>query len=69
MPSPQLSESRELYFDDPRLGMSVVGRLVVRIVNTIVPLVLVVLTATFLLSDVSWMRACGALLVLFLVIC
>ncbi len=59
-------DSREIYFDDPRLRMTVPGRLFVRAGIYIVYLVGVAAAASFIISDLGWLRALGAFLVLVL---
>ena len=48
------SETR-VYFADPRLSLTRVGRFVIRVISAIVPLVLTVIALTMLLSDLGWL--------------
>jgi len=66
MPS-DTSKERHIYFDDPRLKMTVAGRLVVRIVSYVNYLVLAVAAFAFFLADISWIRSLGFFLTLFLI--
>lgn len=54
------------YFDDPRLGMSLAGRLVTRIISSVFYLALIAGTFSFLLSDLRWLRWFGLFLLLVL---
>ncbi len=56
----------ELYFDEPRLRMTIGGRLLVRVVGFVSYLFLVAASATLLFSDVRGFRAAGFFLLLFL---
>ena len=47
---PQKTSKYQLYFDDPRLRMSIAGRIIVRVVSYISYLVLAVATFVCLLS-------------------
>ena len=47
---PQKTSNYEFYFDDPRLRMTIAGRILVRIISYVSYLVLVVATFMFLLS-------------------
>ena len=62
----EASNKYELYFDDPRLRMTVAGRFFVRVVSYITYLVLVFATATFLISEIKPLRLFGVLLTLFI---
>ncbi len=55
-----------VYFNDPRLRMTIPGRLLVRVAGYIGYLVTIVATATFLLSDLKWLRTGGIFFLLFL---
>jgi len=66
MPS-ETSNKRELYFSDPRLGMTIVGRLFVRALNNVSYLVFGVAVATALFSEVRWVFWLGVLLGTFLI--
>ncbi|MDO8664913.1 MAG: hypothetical protein Q7K44_05245 [Candidatus Liptonbacteria bacterium] len=57
----------EIYFDDPRLLMSLPGRLFVRVASYIGYLLLIAADVTFLLSDLKWLKAVGGFFVVFLV--
>ena len=57
---------RTIYFEEPRLQMSVGGRFLVRLITYCVYAILVVGAATLLLSDLRELRAIGILLGLFL---
>ena len=57
----------EVYFADPRLSMTLPGRLIVRVSGYVAYLVLVATDFTFLISDVPWVRALGIFLILFLI--
>jgi ATP-dependent Clp protease ATP-binding subunit ClpC len=59
--------SYQLYFDDPRLRMTLVGRLVVRVVTWVFYLSLLSATALFLVSDITRVRWIGIGLLLFLI--
>jgi ATP-dependent Clp protease ATP-binding subunit ClpC len=59
--------SAEFFFDEPRLRMTVAGRLFVRIVTWITYLVLLAATFTFLISGTARIRFAGVLLGLILV--
>ena len=63
----QKNFSREMYFDDPRLRMTIPGRIFVRTSVYVGYLVLVAAAFTLLLSDLTWLRALGIFLTLFLV--
>jgi ATP-dependent Clp protease ATP-binding subunit ClpA len=54
-------------FQDPRLHMSVVGRMFVRTIGLVVQVVVVVATVNFILSDIAWIKWFGAFLVLFII--
>jgi len=55
-----------LYLDEPRLRMTVAGRLLVRVVTWITYLVLIGAACTFLISSIIQLRAAGIFLVLIL---
>lgn len=57
----------ETYFEDPRLHMTVLGRLTIRVVSAISYAVIVAITFTAISSDVAWLRWVGAFLILVLV--
>ncbi len=57
---------QEFYFRDPRLGMTLVGRLLVRVLSYVSYLVLIVATFVLLIADIPWFRGSGVLLGLFL---
>ena len=61
------AKTRELIFDDPRLHMTIAGRLVVRVMSYLGYSTLVAATITFLLTDVEWLYWTGVLCLLFLV--
>jgi len=61
----EASNKRELYFDDPRLGMTVAGRFTVRVVSYITNLVLLFATATLLISEIRPLKCLGLFLTLF----
>ena len=56
-----------VYFRDPRLRMTVVGRLLVRIFAYVGYILVIASAATFIISDIVWIRFLGILLALFLV--
>ncbi len=58
--------NREIYFNDPRLKMTIAGRLIVRLGAYAGYALLVVGAAMFLAGDVRLLRAFGLLLMLFL---
>ena len=60
------SSGRTFTFDDPRLHMTVAGRLTVRIVSYIAYLVLIAAAFSFFISDILWVFWLGLLLGLFL---
>ena len=66
MPS-EVSRAYELSFSDPRLKITLFGRILVRVLSYVSHLVLVALTFTFLVSDLQPIRALGTLLTLFLI--
>ncbi len=55
-----------VYFDDPRLRMTMVGRMMVRFSGYVSYIVLMAATITFLASDLTWLVLAGVLLSLFL---
>lgn len=57
---------QDLYFDDPRLKMSVGGRLLVRLISYVAYGILAAVTILFLIGDVSSLRYLGGLFGLFL---
>lgn len=61
------SQRPNLYFNDPRLAMTIGGRIFARIVAYIGYLVLFASVFTFLISDVNAPRAFGVVLLLFLI--
>lgn len=61
------SISHAFAFDDPRLHMTVIGRLVVRIVSYAAYLILAVTVFTLLAADVRWMVWAGVFLLLVMV--
>ncbi len=60
------SSAYELYFNDPRLRMTVGGIFLVRVASYVSYLVLIAATATFLISSIPSFRFFGAFLVLVL---
>lgn len=60
-------KSYKLRFDDPRLRMTLPGRLLVRVSSYIGYLVLLAAAATLLISDIGWLRSLGIFLGLFLI--
>jgi ATP-dependent Clp protease ATP-binding subunit ClpA len=64
--SAEISKNYTLFFKDPRLVMTLPGRFFVRVVSYVSYLVLIAAAATFLISDLNWLRALGAFLALFL---
>ena len=60
-----LSENYTVYFDDPRLRMSGVGRFIVRVFSGIGYLFFATLTALLLISDVRGLQFLGAFFLLF----
>lgn len=56
-----------LYFDDPRLHMTLPGRMFVRVMAYVSYLLLIVATITFLFSDLRWLQFVGVGLGLFLI--
>lgn len=58
---------REFYFDDPRLRMTLAGRLFTRIVGWLGYLMLLAADFTFLVSDLAWLNWLGVLVALFLI--
>lgn len=63
----EASNNYELYFDDPRLRMTVAGRFTVRVLSYVTYLVLVFAAGTFLMSEIVPLRALGVLLALFFI--
>ena len=63
----QSALSLTLYYDEPRLKMSLVGRIFVRVVTYVSYLFLIATALTFILSDIVWLKAAGALLLLWVV--
>jgi len=61
------SKKFELYFDDPRLRMTVAGRFLVRVVGYIMYLVLLAATVTCLISSITALRCLGVFMVLFFI--
>ncbi len=61
------TSEQELYFDDPRLRMTLMGRLFVRIASYVFYLFLIVLSVTLLLADLKVLFSVGLLTALFLV--
>lgn len=62
--------TRELYFDDPRLRMTLPGRALVRVARYVIYLLLIALNITFFLASdpgLPWLRALGGALLLFFV--
>lgn len=62
----EASNRYELYFDDPRLRMTVAGRFVVRVITNITYLILLFGAGTFLISEAKPIRYSGIFIVLFL---
>src|SRR3989344_754712 len=56
----------QLVFDDPRLHMTVFGRILVRVVSYVARLVTLVAAVDFTLSDIPWIKWLGIFLILFL---
>lgn len=68
MPSEVIHKEQEFYFYDPRLGMSVAGRLLVRMAAYLGYLVGAAAAVVFiLLTDLRWLNLAGVLLALFMV--
>ena len=64
---PSKTSKYEFYFDDPRLRMTIAGRILVRVISYVSYLVLVVATLVFLLArDIKPLFYMGMLLVLVL---
>ncbi|MGC9968300.1 MAG: ATP-dependent Clp protease ATP-binding subunit [Minisyncoccia bacterium] len=63
----EASNKYELYFDDPRLRMTVAGRFVVRVITYVTYLVLFFATGTLLISQIRPLQYLGIFLVLFIV--
>jgi hypothetical protein len=63
----EASNNRELYFHDPRLGMTVAGRFTVRVVSYITNLVLLFATGTLLISEIRPLKCLGFFLTLFFI--
>lgn len=61
----EVSNRYELYFDDPRLRMTIAGRFTVRVVTYIAYLVLLFAAGAFLISEVGRLRYFGIFLILF----
>ena len=53
-------------FSDPRLHMTFMGRMFVRVIGYVTEFVLIAAAADFLMTDVAWLRWLGAFLALFL---
>ncbi len=66
MPS-GVSKPAEYYFDDPRLRMTLPGRLLTRVVGYLSYLILLAAGFTFLVSDLNWLSWLGVLVALFLI--
>src|ERR1700733_7406342 len=64
---PQEASKYQLYFDDPRLKMTVAGRFTVRVLSYISYLVVIAATVTFLISENRSLQFVGLFLVLFLI--
>lgn len=60
------SAAREIFFRDPRLSMTLPGRFIVRVSGYIGHLILASAAFTFIITDVTSIRLCGLLIVLFL---
>jgi ATP-dependent Clp protease ATP-binding subunit ClpC len=60
------SNLQSFYFDDPRLRLTLAGRLLVRVVSYLGYLVLLAAAFTFLMSDLAWLNWLGVLVALFL---
>jgi len=56
----------DIYYREPRLEMSVYGRLIVRIVSCVAYGIVISAAIIFSISDISWLRSLGFLLILFL---
>ena len=57
----------ELYVRDPRLSMTLPGRLFVRIAANVSYVLFIMAGATFLLTGLPWLRAIGGFLFIFFV--
>src|SRR3989344_422032 len=62
-----LEKQTQFFYREPRLEMSVVGRFAIRIISYSSYGILSAAAVAFSFSDVSWLKAIGFLLVLFLV--
>src|SRR5580692_7439040 len=56
----------EVFFDDPRLHMTIAGRMIVRVAAWTVYLVVIGATVTFLISSIPQVRFAGIFLILML---
>ena len=59
-------KQKQFFYREPRLEMSVVGRFAIRIISYSSYGILSAAAVAFSFSDVSWLKAIGFLLVLFL---
>jgi ATP-dependent Clp protease ATP-binding subunit ClpC len=62
----QSSLGERIYFNDPRLLMTLGGRMTARVLSYVSYLVLAAALVTFIMSDLTWMKAAGIFLALFL---
>ena len=62
-----MSETKEtrIYFDDPRLKMTLAGRMFVRVASSLGLFLLAAVGATFLISGINRLFWLGALILLF----
>jgi len=60
-------KSQEIFFREPRLRMTILGRPIVRLVSYATYGILSAAAAVFLVSEISWLRSAGILLALFLI--
>ena len=63
----ETSNNLEPYFDDPRLRMTILGRLAVRIISYLSYLLILAAAFTALFSEIKWLFWFGVLLALFLI--
>ncbi len=57
-----MSKNQEFFFHDPRLGMTVPGRLLVHVVSGVSYVLLAVSAFAFIISDLAYLRGLGILL-------
>jgi ATP-dependent Clp protease ATP-binding subunit ClpC len=60
------SDKYEAYFSDPRFGMTIAGRILIRVVSYIFYLTLIAAAGVFLISDIHRLRSLGLFLCFFL---